>query len=172
MTLTFFVQMSELGLIPTGPMSTKVPASTTTPPTRTIRSASTKVEGKPLQSRTISGPMPPLCSRARAILSAGSVSSTVMVRLAPKASAILRHDAVADLEGLALAVQHLAAQRHHLADVLMAADQRICQIPLMRRAGILLALAAEGVLVGAADTGKMHLHDHRAGLRIRHGEFV
>ena len=31
-TLTFLVQMSAFGLTPTGPMSTKVPASTTVPP--------------------------------------------------------------------------------------------------------------------------------------------
>ena len=42
----------------------------------------------------------------------------------------------------------------------------------MRRAGILLALAAERVLVGAANAGIPDLHDHRAGLRIRHREFV
>ena len=62
--------------------------------------------------------------------------------------------------------------RDHLADILVAADQRIGEIALMRRAGILLALAAEGVLVGAADAGKAHLHDHRAGPRIRHRELV
>src|SRR5882672_12797848 len=54
----------------------------------------------------------------------------------------------------------------------MAADQRICQIPLMRRARILLALPPEGVLVGAANAGKVDLHDDRPWPRIRHCKFA
>ena len=83
-----------------------------------------------------------------------------------------RHDAVAGLERPPLAVEDLAAGRDHLADILVTADQRIGQIPFVRGAGILLALAAEGVLVGAADSGIVHLHDHRAGRGIGHRKFV
>ena len=72
------------------------------------------------------------------------------------------HDAVADLQRMALAVQHAATDRGDLADILVAADQRIGQVALMRRARVLLAFAAERVLVGAADAGIVHPHDHGA----------
>ena len=55
---TFGVQMSEFGLIPTGPMSTKVPDSMMTPPFRTRRRLSVKVTVTPLQSTTMSAPRP------------------------------------------------------------------------------------------------------------------
>jgi hypothetical protein len=42
----------------------------------------------------------------------------------------------------------------------------------MGRASILLALAAEGVLVGAADAGKADLHHDGSRLRIRQREFA
>src|SRR5690348_18166123 len=68
------------------------------------------------------------------------------------------HDAVAGPERAPLAVEDLATDGDDLADILVAADERIGQVALMGRAGILLALAAEGVLVGAADAGIVHLH--------------
>src|SRR5205085_10137460 len=83
-----------------------------------------------------------------------------------------RHDAIADTEGYALAVEHLAAECGDAAHILMTADQRIGEVALMRGAGILLALTAEGVLVGAADSRIAHLHKHGTRSRIRHRKFL
>jgi hypothetical protein len=71
-----------------------------------------------------------------------------------------------------LAVVNLTAGDDHLADILMTADERICQIPLVRGSGVLLALTAEGVFVGAADSGVVHLHDDGAERWIGHRKFT
>ncbi len=82
------------------------------------------------------------------------------------------HDPVAYLQRPAFAVAHLAAKRHDLADILMAADERVSQVLFLGRAGVLLALATEGVLVGAADSGIADLHDDATLCRLRHGKIV
>src|SRR5581483_266498 len=51
------------------------------------------------------------------------------------------------------------------ADVLVPADQRVREAPLVRGAGVLHRLAAERVLVGAAHPGEPHAQNDRAGLR-------
>src|SRR4029079_9209223 len=82
-----------------------------------------------------------------------------------------RYDTVPGFEKTPLAVVNLTAGGHHFADILMTADERICQIPLVRGSGVLLALAAEGVFMGAADSGVVHLHDDGAGRGIGHRKF-
>src|ERR1019366_3870391 len=82
------------------------------------------------------------------------------------------HDAVADFQPAAFAVQHGAPNGGDPAHILVAADQRIGEFALVRRAGILLVFATEGVLVGAANAGIMHLHQHRARLRLGQRELV
>ena len=42
----------------------------------------------------------------------------------------------------------------------------------MRRTRILLALAPEGVLVGATNTGKPDLHEHCTGLGLGHRKIM
>ncbi len=83
-----------------------------------------------------------------------------------------RHHPVPDLERHAFAVQHRAPGFNDLAHRLVAADQRIDQVALVRRAGILLALAAKGVLVGAADAGTVNLDDDGAAFGLRHRKFL
>ena len=77
------VQMSELGFICTGPMSTKAPASTTTPPVRTTLRASMKVDGTPLQSSTRSTPRPWVASRIASVRWPASVSLASNARSTP-----------------------------------------------------------------------------------------
>ena len=82
----------------------------------------------------------------------------------PQAHVGGRHDPVARAQRPALAVEHLAADVGHAADVLVAADERVLDLALVRRAGVLHRLAAEGVLVGAADARHRHLEHDGAGL--------
>src|SRR5262245_22578119 len=82
------------------------------------------------------------------------------------------HDTVPGFQRTSLAVVDLTTGRDHLADILMTANERVGQILFVRRSGILLGFAAEGVLVGTADSGVVHLHDHCAGCRIRHRKFA
>jgi len=82
------------------------------------------------------------------------------------------HDAVARRQHAAVAVANLAAGRDHDADVLVPADQRVLEVALVVGAGVLLALAPEGVLVGAADPGQPHADHDRARPRVRDGELA
>ena len=87
-TVTLLVQIAELGFTGTGPMSTNVPASITTPPVRTSASASVKVSGNPLQSITMSAPRPRVAADTAAARSGPSVAVTSRTRSAPNVPAI------------------------------------------------------------------------------------
>ena len=79
-----------------------------------------------------------------------------------------RHHSIADPDLGAVAREHLSADRRHGPDVLMTADQRVVEVALVLRAGVLPRFAAEGVLVRAADPGEVDGDDHRTGLGVRH----
>src|SRR5580693_9394676 len=83
-----------------------------------------------------------------------------------------RDDAVADLERLAFAVSHSAADRGDASDIFVAANQRVGEIALVRSASILFALPAKRVLVGAANPGITDFHKDSPRARIRHGKFM
>src|ERR1700761_1588206 len=83
-----------------------------------------------------------------------------------------RHDPVADPKFLSLTVKYASAERSHGAHVLVPADERVGEVLLMRRAGVLLALSTKRMLIGPTYARVTNLHDDRAGTRFRHRELL
>ena len=80
------------------------------------------------------------------------------------------NDAVARLQRPAVLSEDLTAGRLDHADVLVPADERVLDLPFVRRAGVLEGLATPGVLVRAAYPGVADAHQDRPRLRLGDGK--